>query len=253
LWNKKSQNHQEIKASTIQLNECLINITLTQAGRRFLPYAEEIIRLYSESKEVIKGVEKPSGQLIIGASESVMVHWLPDMIIDFMEKYPKVELILKSINYEHLITQLKKGDIDIAILVETANWSEEELKIQKISNEKLALIQSAKQQDKSKLDRTVFTEYSCSWRPIFEEYLKREGKSHLPKVELPSIEAIKKYILCGLRTPVLPYFTIEKEINNREVKEVSTEIEDNSIAIYAALHKNKWLSVNLNTFLNFVN
>lgn len=229
------------------------NITLTQVGRRFLPYAEEIIRLYSESKDVIKEADEPSGQLIIGASESVMVHWLPDIIMDFMETYPKVELILKSIDYDHLTTQLKKGDIDIAILVETVNWNEEELSIQKVRNEKLSLIQSAKNQNNDKFDMMVFPEYSCSWRTIFEDYLKRERKTFFSKVELSSLEAIKKYVLCGLGTSMLPYFTIEKEITNGELKKLPSSIEDNSIAIYTALHKQKWHSINIEAFLSVLN
>ncbi|HWO95824.1 MAG TPA: LysR family transcriptional regulator substrate-binding protein [Bacillus sp. (in: firmicutes)] len=93
---------------------------------------------------MIKAADEPSGQLTIGASESLMIYWLPNIIMDFMEKYPKVELTLKSIDYDHLSAQLKKGDIDAAVLVETSNWNSKELTIQKIKDEKLSLIQSTK-------------------------------------------------------------------------------------------------------------
>ncbi len=91
---------------------------LTQAGRDFYPYAIEIIDLYAKSKSVVSEGEEPSGPLTIGASESLMVHWLPELIMEFTQKYPNVELTLKSLQYENLTSQLKSGDIDIAMLVE---------------------------------------------------------------------------------------------------------------------------------------
>lgn len=80
-----------------------------------------------------------------------------------------------------------------------------------------------------------FTEYSCSLRPIIEDYLKMEGKTFISKIKLPSIEAIKKCVLCGLGKSMLPHFTIKDEINRGELKEISSNGQDNAIAIYIQL------------------
>ncbi|WP_269431679.1 LysR family transcriptional regulator [Bacillus sp. JCM 19034] len=108
-------------------------VTLTQAGKDFLPFAREIIQLYSKSKEVLHSSDAiPSGQLTIGASESIMIYWLPDIIMEFKEKYPKVELILKSIDYDNLSNQLKNGEIDVALLIELSNWQQNHLVVNKL-------------------------------------------------------------------------------------------------------------------------
>ncbi|WP_088105868.1 LysR family transcriptional regulator [Halalkalibacter urbisdiaboli] len=229
------------------------SITLTEAGRRFLPYALEIIRLYSKSKEVIKDADEPSGELKIGASESLMIYWLPNVIIDFMKNYPKVELTLKPIDYDNLSDQLKKGDIDAAVLVEKSSWKSKELTIQKIRDEKLSLIKSSLKINKAISETILVTEYSCSWRPIIEDYLKIEGKTSVTKIELPSIEAIKKCVLCGLGKSMLPFFSIKDEFERGELKEIKTDLMEKPIAIYTAFHKDKWVSVNLKAFLNVLN
>jgi DNA-binding transcriptional LysR family regulator len=225
------------------------NVTLTQTGRSFLPYAVDIIKLYSKSKEAINQIDEPRGQLIIGVTESIMIYWLPNIIMEFMEKFPNIEITLKSLDYNQVTTQLKKGDIDLAILVETSDWDSKELIIQKLKNEKLSVVQSSKRPQKTRSETMLFTEQSCSWRSIFEDYLKNEGKISAQKVELSSIEAIKKCVLCGLGTSMLPYFAVQEEIRSGELTEVSSKLEKNPIAIYSAFHKNKWLSVNVEVFL----
>lgn len=229
------------------------SITLTQAGRLFLPYAMDIISLYSKSKEVIKEANEPSGELKIGASESLMIYWLPIVIKAFMKSYPKVDLTLKSIDYDNLSDQLKKGDIDAAVLVETSSWKSKELTIQKVRDEKLSLIKSSPKINSATSETMLVTEYSCSWRPIIEDYLKIEGKTSVAKIELPSIEAIKKCVLCGLGNSMLPHFSIKDEIERGELREIKTDLEEKPISIYTAFHRDKWVSVNLEAFLNVLN
>ncbi len=45
---------------------------------------------------------------------------------------------------------------------------------------------------------------------------------------------------------MLPHFTIEEELNNEDLIEESKE---EAIGIYTAVHKDKWVSVNLEAFL----
>lgn len=225
-------------------------ITLTQPGKNFLPYALEIINLYSRSKEAVKEADEPSGDLVIGASESIMIYWLPNIIMDFMKVYPKINLILKSLNYDNLSQQLRKGDIDVAILVETSNWTSDELTIQKIKDEKLSLCAPSIKTANHIPETMLVTEYSCSWRPIMEDYLKITDQTSMKKIELPGIEAIKKCVLCGLGSSFLPYFTIKNEIEKKELIEIRTDIQEKNVSIYTAFHKDKYLSTNIEVLLS---
>ncbi|KAB8137741.1 LysR family transcriptional regulator [Gracilibacillus oryzae] len=223
-------------------------VTLTNSGRLFYPYAIEIINLYKKSKEVIQESDEPSGELTIGVSESVLVYWIPEMINDFMEMFPKIELIIKSINYARLEEQLKHGEIDVAILVERNHWHSKELTIQKIKEEDLCLVHST---DRTRqIPKTMLvTEYSCSWRPLIDNYIKNQKDTKYKKIELPGIEAIKKCITHGLGETMLPYFTIKKETDTKETMTIEHVIEK-PLAIYTAHHKDKWISANLESFFH---
>ncbi|PWU66930.1 LysR family transcriptional regulator [Gracilibacillus dipsosauri] len=222
-------------------------VVLTQTGERFLPYALDIIRLYTESKEVIRQTDQPSGDLTIGVSESLLIYWLPNIITAFMHQYPEVHLTVKPIDYEDLADQLKQNEIDVALLVETNSWLSSELKIHKLTDEKLVLVHPPKKETTNML----VTEYTCSWRPIIEEYLTYHSQPTENKLELPSIEAIKKCVLLGLGKSMLPQFVVKEEIDQGKLHYEKTKFED-SIAIYAAHHKDKWVSANINALLELL-
>ncbi|SDL92621.1 LysR family transcriptional regulator [Sediminibacillus halophilus] len=224
-------------------------ITLTETGRRFLPYAAEIIKLYAKSKQTIQEDDHPAGFLSIGASESLMIYWLPEKIRQFMEFYPKVELTLKSIDYENLSGQLKKGDIDAAILVDTPDWQPKDLTIEKIKEDRLTLVEAARPSASRIAETMLVTEYTCSWRPLIEEYLRKEAA--YAKIELPSIEAIKQCVLSGLGKAMLPSFTVNNEVKNGELAAIPISTR-NEIGIYTAFHKDKWRSRNLQAFLSLL-
>lgn len=216
------------------------HISLTQAGEKFLPYALDIISLYDQSKEVIKEENELSGELKIGVSESLMAYWLPYIIKDFIKSYPKVSLIIKSIDFDHLTNQLKKGDIDAALLLEKSNWQSNQLTLEKIKNENLTFVQSP-QILNNYHETMLVTEYSCSWRPIINDYLKFKQDTNLEMIALPSIEAIKKCVVHGLGKSILPYFIVQNEVENGELEVIPNTLGDQQLAIYMAYHKDKWI------------
>ncbi|QKS72594.1 LysR family transcriptional regulator [Paenalkalicoccus suaedae] len=220
-------------------------VVLTQTGERYLPYAKEMIDLHLKSKEVIKEANVPAGELTIGVSESLMIYWLPAIIQQFMERYPEVKLTLKSI-HDNLPAQFIKGEIDAAVLIEVPNWQPSQLRVEQLKPEKLSLVRSAAKAQTSIPETMFVTEYTCSWRPMIESFLETEGRE-AKRVELPSIEAIKKCVLLGLGRSMLPHFVVKAEIENGDLIEEKAE---QPIAIYTAVHKDKWQSINVEAFLD---
>lgn len=226
-------------------------VMLTEAGKRFFPYVVEMLNLYYQSIEVVREGEEPSGTLTVGVSESLMIYWLPDFLQTFMENFPGVNLELKAIDYQNVTQQLKRGDYDVALLVEMSGWQSSELTIRKLSNEKLLHVRSSKSLNQSNSEETMFLpERSYSWRPVFEEYMKKTGRQSGKTIELPSIESIKQCVMSRLGASLLPHFVVKTEIENGKLTSTENEISDEYAAIYTAYHKNKWLTTCLNVFLD---
>lgn len=73
-------------------------IYLTEAGRKFKPYADHIIDLYDEAKSAIVCGDEPFGTLVVGAQESLSTYRLTPIIKKFKEKYSKVKFLILKLN-----------------------------------------------------------------------------------------------------------------------------------------------------------
>lgn len=223
-------------------------ITLTEAGKEFLPYAKEIMDLCEKSKQMLDSTDKkPAGKLTIGASESTMIYYLPEIIRKYRKKYPKVTIVIKSLDYDLLNEQLKAGEIDVAVLVELSNWQMDNMIINQWYTDQLLLVRSESISKPIELSMFV-TEKNCSWRSLADAYIFEQEEVFKP-IELPSVEATKRYTLSGLGKAMLPRFTIQKEIEDNQLivdKDIAT------LGIYTAIHKNKWLPRNLEVFLDLL-
>ncbi|MFS0725628.1 LysR family transcriptional regulator [Paenibacillus sp. 1P07SE] len=222
-------------------------VALTAAGSRFLPYALDIISLYSESREAVQEPGRPTGRLTVGASESVMTYFLPARLQSFLDRYPDVELVVKPLDYQRLNQQLQRGDIDLALLVELAGWAPPELEVRRVREEQLPLVRAVQRQRREMM---LYTEHACSYRPVFDDYMRQHEASPSIRVELPSIEAIKQCVLSGVGKSFLPGFTVERELAEGRLQvEPYGPADGYPIAIYCAMHRRKWQSVNVTAFL----
>ncbi|MDX6461830.1 MAG: hypothetical protein QOE55_5527, partial [Acidobacteriaceae bacterium] len=65
-------------------------VVLTEAGRRFRPYAEKALAAMDQGYRAVKFGTEPAGPLNIGAPESVLTYRLPEVLKLFRKRYPKV-------------------------------------------------------------------------------------------------------------------------------------------------------------------
>lgn len=86
----------EEELSTVLFERLGRRVSLTREGKKLLFYAEQIIKLNDEAREIILGSASPRGTITIGSPESLCVYRLPHLLQEYRKLYPKVELILKN-------------------------------------------------------------------------------------------------------------------------------------------------------------
>lgn len=93
-------------------------ITLTEEGEILFKRAKEILNLVENTKNEIGNIETNLlGDVYIGAGEFDNMHFLARAAKILSEKYPKVKFHIVSGNYEEVLDLLKKGLIDIGVVV----------------------------------------------------------------------------------------------------------------------------------------
>lgn len=92
-------------------------IVPTNEGSAILPYIRDMLTLDSKINQEIaelKGLRK--GKIRIGAFTSVAVHWLPDIIKEFQQEHPNIEITLKNGDYHDIEEWMNHNEIDVGFI-----------------------------------------------------------------------------------------------------------------------------------------
>lgn len=92
-------------------------ITLTKEGYLLRRRAQEILDLTAKAESEIKNNDEMVGTINIGLQETMASKAIIPLIKLFNEKYPLIKFNLYSNNTTHIVEQLNKGILDIAILL----------------------------------------------------------------------------------------------------------------------------------------
>jgi LysR family transcriptional regulator, transcription activator of glutamate synthase operon len=132
---------QQIRKLEHELGAPLFNrmkrhVTLTEAGKTFLPHARAVLQRLEEARlevQELSGMRK--GTLAVGAPPSVGTHLLPRALAKFSQRHPGIALSFREAGSRTLVSLLEDGELDLAVVIqpvrhpalETQQLIEEEL------------------------------------------------------------------------------------------------------------------------------
>lgn len=252
----------QIQALESELETPLFNrlgnkTVLTDAGQRFLPYAQEITRMHTMAKDAIRFQSEFSGTITIGAPESLAAFRLPDIIRDYKRLYPDVSIILKPGLCWEMGDRIRSGELDLAFRM-TLESEERDLYTKTLIRERMALIAAPDHRLASKgnfepvdlKDEVILcTEPGCLYRIMFEQALAKHGIFPNPGLEFWSLEAIKNCVMSGLGISFLPLVAVRKELREGKLAQLDWDDEPQRFDTQIAYHKNKALTPPLREFL----
>lgn len=99
------------------LNRFRTGAKLTLEGEEIYPYIERLIYQYDsvqEKTKEIKGLE--TGVIRMGTLASISAHWLPNLLKEFQQQYPKVEFVIHQGDYTSILEWIKTGAIDFGFV-----------------------------------------------------------------------------------------------------------------------------------------
>ena len=79
------------------------SLTVTAEGEKLSIYAEKMLQLEREILLEIPTTKEPSGIIKLGVSESLCYNKFPRILLEYKQKYPKVDIMLQFIVYTPLI------------------------------------------------------------------------------------------------------------------------------------------------------
>lgn len=122
-------------------------IYLTKEGEKLYAYIKPIILQLEDSKNIMNQmIQNQKTEIRIGTSTTVLKLFLLDYIKEYTEKYPNINIYIEDNTNSNLISKIKEGAIDIAIIITSKKYLENNYNItlQKIKELKYGLYASKK-------------------------------------------------------------------------------------------------------------
>ncbi|MDR4946702.1 LysR family transcriptional regulator [Neobacillus cucumis] len=96
------------------------SLTLSEEGKAFIPYAEQIIRTYQQGKKLLKREEHPE-EIVIGANIITSQYFMPYALPFLKKAHPELRFKFISAPNEVLLDKLLQKQLDIAFMKDVSH------------------------------------------------------------------------------------------------------------------------------------
>jgi LysR family transcriptional regulator, cell division regulator len=181
-------------------------VTLTDAGRRLLPFAQRARQLLEEARIAVREDGEPRGPLTIGSLETTAAHRLSSLIATYGRLYPEVDLVLKTAPNSRLLEEVRAFRLEGAFVCGPV--ADPDLVGEVVFREELVVVTAAGVRGFEDLVRDgslkiIVKAPGCAYRDRFETILAQRGIVARP-LEFGTLEAILNCVAAGLGATLLP-------------------------------------------------
>ncbi|AIQ45674.1 LysR family transcriptional regulator [Paenibacillus sp. FSL R7-0273] len=193
-------------------------VHLTDKGKQFLPYAQQILQVYQSGKHQLQAKGHIPNELRIGSTVSVSNYLMPQLLHRLKQKYPHITIKLTTASTDLLIDKLKAKEIDLAFIrkvvnpaIQTYPFCEDPISLYVHAGHHLAKSGHATLQD-IRFETLVFFECgSLDWMRLHRVF---ESMEQPPNIEyhVDNLETAKKLVLKQAGICFLPALSVQEEV-----------------------------------------
>ncbi len=207
-------------------------VRLTAAGELLAGYSRRVFALAAEAEHAVaelQGLKR--GNLTIGASTTIGIYFLPELLARFRQRFPLVDLHMQVSNTQAIQRDLVEHRVDIAVTEGFIHWPELDARVFLVDEivpivaPRHPLASSRRVSLKRFCEEPLLMrEKGSGTREVIEEALGRKGIVVQPMMDLGSTEAIKRSVEAGVGVAFVSALTIEQELRDRRL--VSPTLHD---------------------------
>ncbi len=231
---------------------------LTHEGEVYFEYSRRILNLYEEANSTIRSSkEGQKGKIVIGASTTIGIYILPELIKEFNELHKNIEISLIIENTQLIEELIMENKVDIALV--EGHIKSDELEVLTVGYDELIFIANPGNDifSKKKItlkdlenEKFIMRESGSGTREFLENYLINRDCNYDIYMELGDTEAIVRIVETGLGIACVSCKATEERIKEGLIKEIKIEDVNISRELYLVYHKDKFISKNLEIFID---
>jgi DNA-binding transcriptional LysR family regulator len=194
---------------------------LSQAGREFLPQAEQILhQMKAVRARIREWNDWRQGQMLIGANGTACQFILPPVVREFRESFPNFTIKIEQCTSREAIHQLVENRLDLALLTEPTDHSahvqfnvigEDDLQFIVNPLHPWAVRRKAQREDIPNR-KLILPERGGNTYSLIESYFRTENISIQPFLEIANEQAIKEFVRLDLGAGILPRWLVAAEL-----------------------------------------
>lgn len=225
-------------------------VSLTDAGRDALGYAQQIRNTCQEMLLGTAQRREPTGVLRLGMADSLCEPLIVGHFARFRADYPQVCLHITTIDTSALLACLDRNEVDMICTMDDhvydTNYiiaNEEEIEVHFVASPKHPLA-SLEQVDVTKLLEQPFllTEKGMSYRRLMDEQLARNSLEITPVLETGQADLICKLVGDNMGLSFLPDYVTEQMVRTGRL--VRLNVPQLQVVVWKQLlyRREKWVS-----------
>lgn len=193
-------------------------VLATELGEQIIASARRILLEVDSIEELAKNSQNPlAGNFRLGAFPTLSTYIFPDLVPLIKQKLPKLRLILIEEKTEHLIAQLKQGQIDAALLslpikedfLQTEKLFDDEFKLAVAGKNPLANKQVITQTDLLNQPLLLLDEGHCL-RDQALQICQLKGIEEQHDVRATGLETLRQMVKAGTGITFMPEIAIKE-------------------------------------------
>ncbi|PZC44324.1 MAG: DNA-binding transcriptional regulator, LysR family [Chloroflexi bacterium] len=195
-------------------------VTLTEAGRVFLPYATRALYALNEARQVVPMNREPGRNLITIASTRVLgTYTLPTILHRLKNLYPDIRAHINIVRSKEVLDLVLNKHVQIGLSrglvhpdVDTRRLFDEDLVLITHPSHRFAIDGNVDINEVAKEPLILYSAES-SYFLLIEEVCNQAGITPNIEIRVDSVDSIKSMVAMGLGISFVPVSSIQKEIN----------------------------------------
>lgn len=198
-------------------------VRLTDAGRVLLPHAERVLSDIRKAHQAIADLASAhGGTLAVGSALTIGTYTLPKILANFKAAFPGIEVAVRT-GRSQQIQQLVLDDTVQVGLVHAPLPPQADVESMPLYSEPIVLVvqpghplsdRAEVTADELATQPFITSDRASGYWTLVEQFWAGAGIVPRVTMELDSIEATKRMVMCGLGLAMLPKATVEGELQN---------------------------------------
>jgi len=235
-------------------------VSLTDAGRDALRYAQHICHLSQEMLLDTTGHREPAGVLRLGMPDSLCEPLIAGHFRAFRNHYPKISLQIFTGDTEHLLSFLDHNEADLILTMDDHLYNPNYVIVDEEPNDVHFVVSPENplvQKDSVSIEELLqhpflLTEKGMSYRRLLDERLARSSMEIQPVLETGRADLICSLAEENAGVGFLPDYVTAESV--RKGKLVRLHVQDFRVVVWKQLlyRREKWVSLSMQAMIDHI-